>query len=351
VAPDLKYCTLSKRVAPLPDYLNRLLAVPRGEGAKLPGVLGTAWSCGQHLHALRFCVNELLPLLRSSGEAPRCCGPASLPLSSITFRRLEERGLELASHLKGLFLSLRIPEEPVRLAAVPCVISNGSAIPLSPAADGEARTSFIRVGGRRYVLRERETRPYAALLEELRRERERRTEEIIRGRPELERIASEFVGEVTSILDRCRPRNCGRYQLFFRDRDHQLQHSRGHWLLVRGPVASRVGAGTAFVGLQLVGSTRPQWLAVPPRPARTQDGFWAPDGWPLPGGICVGDRRQYEWLLSDRFTDAEAVEEWLDVGVILVTGRSALHQRLRATREVVLRGPLGPPSRRQIRPC
>jgi hypothetical protein len=350
VAPDLKYCTLSRRVAPLPDYLNQLLALPRDEVARLPGVLGTAWSCGQHLHALRFCVNELLPLLRSSGEAPRQCHEGSLSLSSITFRRLEERALELSSQLRGLFLPLCIPEEPARLPGVPCMISDGMVIPLSPVADGEARASFIRVGGRCYVPREREARRYAALLGELRRERERRTEEIIRGRPELSRMASQFVGEVTSILDRFGPRDCGGYRLFFRDRDHQLQHSRGHWLLVRGPVAHRMGAGNLFVGLHLIGRTRREWLAVPPSCSPTLQRFWAPDGLPVLGGPCVGVWEQYERLLSNWFTDAEAVVEWIDSGVIRISARSLLHQKRRAARgesprrrtAAVLRRPPGP---------
>ena len=350
-APELKSCAFSRRVAPLAHYLNRLLPVQQGEAAQLPGVLGTAWSYGRQLHLLRFCLNELLPLLRSSGEAPRQCDEGSLPISSIAFRKLEERALELSSQLRGLFLPLCIPEEPVRLPGVPCMISDGVVIPLSPAVDGEARASFIRVGGRRYVPREREARPYAVLLGELRRERERRTEEIIRGRPELSRMASEFVGEVTSILDRFGPRDCGGYQLFFRDRDHQLQHSRGNWFLVRGPVALRSGTGNVFVGIHLVGRTRQHWLAAPPRPSPMQEGFWAPGGWPLSGGICPGLPQQFERLCSDQFTDAEAVVEWLDAGVILVTGRSAFHQRLRAPLVVAPRGSGRALARKRARPC
>lgn len=349
-APDLKSCAFSRRVAPLAHYLNRLLPVQQGEAAQLPGVLGTAWSYARQLHLLRFCANQLLPLLRSSGEAPRQCDEGSLPISSITFRKLEERALELSSQLKGLFLPLFIPEEPVRLPGVPCMISDGVVIPLSPAADGEARASSIRVGGRCYVPREREARRYAALLGELRGERERRTEEIIRGRPELSRMASEFLGEVTSILDRFGPRDCGGYQLFFLDRDHQLQHSRGHWLLARGPVAHRMGAGNLFVGLHLIGRTRREWLAVPPSCSPTPQHFWAPDGWPVLGGPCVGVWEQYERLLSDWFTDAEAVVEWIDSGVIRISGRSLLHQKLRAARgesprrrtAALLRRPPGP---------
>jgi hypothetical protein len=47
----------------------------------------------------------------------------------------------------------------------------------------------------------------------------------------------------------------------------------------------------------------------------------------------MGSRKQYWRLLSDQFTDAEAVVEWLDASVILLTGRSELHRHLRASRE------------------
>jgi len=335
----------------LPGPLGMRRVPPQPADARLPGVLGEAGRCARQLQVLRFCVNELLPLLCSSGNEVRHCGPAAAPLSPIAFQSLERRGLELAPRLNELLHWIGTPEALARGLAAPCAITEGLVIPLSPVADAEPMGSFVEVGRRRYVLRLREARRYSDLLADLRREQERRAEEIVQQRSELSRMASELLADVKSILDRCGPRDCGGYQLFFQDRDHQLQHSRGQWLLIRGPVATRLSTGSAFVGLHLIGRTRREWLAVPPRPSPTQEGFWAPGGSPVLGGICVGDRGQYERLLSDRFTDAEAVQEWIDAGVILVTGRSALHQRLRAAPVVALRGPGRPLSRRPARPC
>jgi hypothetical protein len=44
----------------------------------------------------------------------------------------------------------------------------------------------------------------------------------------------------------------------------------------------------------------------------------------------MGGSAQYARLCSNEFSDAEAVVEWLDAGVILATGRSDYHRTLRA---------------------
>jgi hypothetical protein len=43
----------------------------------------------------------------------------------------------------------------------------------------------------------------------------------------------------------------------------------------------------------------------------------------------MGDERQYQRLYTGDFTEAEAAVQWTDAGVILVTGRSLLHQAWR----------------------
>ena len=159
-----------------------------------------------------------------------------------------------------------------------------------------------------------------------------------KSRRALTRTASQLLAEVKSILERCAPRDCGCYQLLYADREHQLQHSRGHWILIRGPLTRRKDRRTLFAGLRLTGRTRRDWLGVAPRPAVQPGEFWAPDGSPLQGGVCMGNPGQYSRLLSHQCTDAEAVVVWLDAGVILLTGRSELHRRLRAPREEHLPG-------------
>jgi hypothetical protein len=45
--------------------------------------------------------------------------------------------------------------------------------------------------------------------------------------------------------------------------------------------------------------------------------------------MCMGRPDQYRLLQSRRLTEAEAVIEWLDAGVVLATGRPELHRRWR----------------------
>jgi hypothetical protein len=203
-------------------------------------------------------------------------------------------------------------------------------IPLERIASGAPSGSFVTIRGERYALRTGEKRPLRNLLMELRREELRRAERILSDKPELIRAAREFLGDAKSILDRCRPRDYGRYQVFHHDRDHELQHSRGSWILVRGPVARRTGKGSLFVGLRITGTTRAKRLSVAPRPSATREDLWTPRGEPAQGGLCMGSLDQYRRLLSSAyFTDAEATVQWLDAGVILATGRSAFHHQWR----------------------
>jgi len=333
VAPGLSRLGESRQLGSLAPYLEALLLRAPAARAPLGGVLGEARNYGQHLRVLRFCINELMPLLRSAGGRSAHCGEDGLPLPRRTFQRLERRASELLLHLDSRLPPLASAEALAARVGVPCVICDGLVIPLSPVAPPTRPGSSVRLGGQRYVIRREEARPYRELLRDLRREQEHRIERNMVDRPELPRMASDFVGDVKSILDRCDSRDYGRYQLFHRDGDHQLQHSHGHWLLTRGPVARRVGRGKVYLGLHLVGRTRREWLAATPRPGATQGAFWGPGAVPLNRGICMGDRKQYLRLISDDFTDAEAVVEWLDAGVILVTGRSELHRSLRASRE------------------
>jgi hypothetical protein len=324
-----------RRVASLHEYLQGLLARrPSPGGAPVGGVLGEAWIQAQHLQVLRFCLNELTPHLRSHGGAPGGRGEGPLPLPQRTFERLDGWASEL---LGGLDLRLPPPgslEALGSLLKVPSMVLAGTLIPLSPIAAARRRGRPIAIGGTPYVRRDEEGRPFNEVLRELRQEQEqclqRRTMRYSRA---LTRMATQLLAEVKSVLRRCAPQDCGRYQLLYCDGEHQLQHSRGHWMLVRGPVKRRMDARTLFVGLHLAGRTRRDWLTLSPRAGAHPGDFWMPGGGPLRGGLCMGHPRQYTRLLTDHFTDAEAVVEWLDAGVILLTGRSELHRKLRAARE------------------
>jgi hypothetical protein len=314
----------------LSDFLRTVAARPQPAGALLGGVFDEARRYAQQLREIGFCVNELLPLLRSFGRAAAHCGEDLPRISSPEFERLEKRALELLRHLDRPLPPLESPDVVTAWLGAPCALVSGEVIPLERVASGARTGPFVTVRGDRYALREEERRPLRDLLLDVRREETRRAEQYLEAQPELRRIAAEFVGDAKSILHGCRPRDCGKYRIFHRDRDHQLQHSRGHWMLVRGPVARRTGKGNVFVGLPINGATRAKRLSVVPRPSPTLDGLWTPQGEPAQGRFCMGSFEQYRRLLSsDFFTDAEAVVQWLDAGVILATGRSVFHHQWR----------------------
>jgi hypothetical protein len=314
----------------LSNYVRTLAARPQPAGALLGGMLGEARSYAQQLGELEFCLKDLIPLLRSFGAAGAHCGEDAPRISAPTFERLRTRAVELRRHLDRPIPTLESPEVMAVQLGPPCAIVSGAVIPLERVTSGTPPGFSVTIGGDRYVLRTEKKRPLQGLLRDIRLETQRRAEQILMAEPELVRMATEFLGDVKSILDRFRPRNSGRYRLFHCDRDHQLQHSRGHWMLVRGPVERRMGKGSLFLGLPIKGPTRAERLAVVPRPSPTNEGLWTPRGEPAQGRFCVGSPQQYRRLRSSvYFTDAEAAVQWLDAGVILTTGRSAFHQRWR----------------------
>ena len=328
--PSLSGVAETRMLGSLEAYVHTVLARPQPAGARLGGVFGEVRRCGQQLYALRFCLNELLPLLRSSGTASGRGAYSPTPLSSTTFRGLEKQAAKLLRLLNRPSPPLESTEELAALLGTPCAVVGKEVIPLAPAVCASPGTSFVHVAGERYIPRVEGARPLRNLIGELRQEQRRRAQQQLKDQPELNQLATEFLAELKRILDRCGPRNCGPYEIFHRDADHQLQHCRGQWILVRGPVARRTEKGDIFVGLPLVGRTRPEWIAVPPRTRVAAGGFWGARGGALRGGICMGGSAQYARLCSNEFSDAEAVVEWLDAGVILATGRSDYHRTLRA---------------------
>jgi len=332
VAPVTSRPGQGRRVGSLHEYLQALLARRPSPGAPVGGVLGEAWTYAQHLQVLRFCLNELTPHLRSCGGESGGRRESTLPLPSRTFERLDRWAMELLRGLDGRLPPPGSLEALDALLKVPFVVSGGMVIPISPVAGTREPGLASALGGVHHLLRPEEARPFEEVLREVRLEQERCLQRSMRAQHALSRMASQLLAEVRFALERCAPHDCGRYQVLYRDREHQLQHSRGHWVLVRGPLTRRMDGQTLFAGLRLAGRTRRDWLGVAPRPGVQQGEFWAPDGSPLQGGVCMGNPGQYSRLLSHQFTDAEAVVEWLDAGVILLTGRSALHRHLRTPR-------------------
>jgi hypothetical protein len=309
--------------------VHTVLTRPNQTGARPGGVFGEARRYGQQINTLRFCINELMPLLRESRRSPERIAQCTEPIFDATFLRLDEQAKGLLGQLKLPPPELETSEELASLFGAPCAIVGNKLVPLKPVSGSTPKNSIACVAGTSYIPRTDGARPVQEVLEKLKHEHKRRVHQRLRDHPELNRMATDFLSELKRILDRRRLEDCGPYQVFHRDSDHQLQHCRGSWVLVRGPVANRVENGDLFVGLPLIGSKRREWIATYPNSSHSPRDFWGPRGGPTAGGMCMGDPVQYARLLAKDYTDAEAVVEWLDAGVIIATGRSRFHRRLR----------------------
>jgi hypothetical protein len=338
VAPTLDYDGEPRRVGPLSDYVGALAARANPPRARLGGVLGEAHSYGQQLEELAFCLNQLVPLLRTFKGLVAHREDDAPGISAQELQDLKRRATDLGRHLERPLPPVATAEALTRWLRVPCAVASGFVFPLERVARPAPAELHVRIDGDLYRLRVDGRRPLQEFTKAVRREAEVQAQQVLMGDAALVRMALRFLDEVKRILNRYRPQVGERYLVLHHDRYHQLQHRFGHWALIRGPVERRTGNGAVFIGLHVHGCSRRDRLSLAPRPVPTQEGFWTPNGDPLHGGICMGDRRQYVRLLSDRFTDAEAVVEWLDAGTILVSGRSDLHRNFRAERASRLRG-------------
>jgi hypothetical protein len=325
-------------MGPVSAHLEVLAGRPRPSDALLGGVLGEALSIAKQIDEMFFCLEEVMPLLRSLGESPPSGDPDPGPDLAQESREVGARAAELREGIERLVPQLDSGEVLAARLGLPCAILNREVIPLQRVAAAPLEHGAT-IDDVHYRLCVESSLPFAEFLRVGRQEASRRAHRVLAANPGLTKMATEFLDEARAIVARCQPKKRARYELVYRDRDHQLQHSRGHWILVRGPVARRSGQGRVYVGLPIRGKTREERLRAGPHPASTLAGLWTPRGVPARGGFCMGSGGQYRRLLSPRFSEAEAVVQWLDAGVILATGRSDFHRqwRRRAGRRSVAR--------------
>lgn len=213
---------------------------------------------------------------------------------------------------------------------VPSALTLGMVIPLEPAVGAPPwKPHDIIIEGNLYRPCLNRARPLSEVIEEIEKViREKQDTEGTTGDVDRE-AAKALLDDVENIIRRFEPVNVGRYRVVYKDRFHQVQYNRGSFVLVRGPVNMRNGPGQLYIGLHILGIIQRKWLATSPRGCRRLQDFWMPNGLPATGGMCVGNKNQYRRLLSSGLTDSEAIVQWIDAGVILATGISALHRQLR----------------------
>jgi hypothetical protein len=126
--------------------------------------------------------------------------------------------------------------------------------------------------------------------------------------------------------------DAGRSKIVYQDPNHQLLYNQGHFVLVRGPLSLKDGTGRVFVGLNILGVIKNQCLATPPRVAKSLEELWTADGLHSTGGMCMGDKKQYDRLRMPTLKNEEALVQWLDAGALLATRTPAFHDKWRKQR-------------------
>jgi hypothetical protein len=226
-----------------------------------------------------------------------------------------------------------------KIFGVPCAVIRGDVVSLEQIEASSTGGQTVSMLGKHYRLRFDKRRSLSGVVARV----DVETNSLLsRETSDLKAqtlLVTELARGTQTIINRLKVTTLRCCDVIYSDQLHQLYHARGHFLLARGPLTKRDQCVRIHVGLPINGKTRNQYLMANPRvTARSQD-FWTPAGaLQERGNLCMGRREQYRRLLStDLFSDAEAVVQWLDAGVILATGKSIFHSRCRKSRRMLKR--------------
>jgi len=322
------------------------------QAARIPNLchesphLVKAHGIASQLYAIRFCLTELLDALQSGqSHSPKSltASPgidrllAKLTRSVKSFQQQSPR----TTFISSIACEFRDQFQP------PCAVLDGQVVPLTEVSSSAHRGERVRVGEQYFRLRHKRAKTLQSAIGAI---RERVTTDNQANSSCLSDVtasADRVTTDATQLFSSCPSTDQGPYRVMFEDDFHQLQHNHlGDFMLVRGPVQHRLVEEELCVGLSIYGKSRQQILAISPTVAPGRGEFWTPEGRPFLNPVCMGSPKQYHHLRSQQFTDAEAVVQWLDAGVIVATSRPEYHQMCtgespdlhRARRQILLRG-------------
>jgi hypothetical protein len=321
----------TRRVGPLSSYMSTLLKGAPRMAAPRDHPLTEARRYVLQTSEFSLCLTELLPLLRSwSGQEGN--GAEGVRGIMQLCRELQDRAAGLERRLKAPSLTHESMSLLEKELGNPCAIVGRAVIPLERVSRPGPMDLNITLDGGHYRYCLRGSRELGHILAGANAAAQRQAYQALMADAELSAMAAAFVSDSKSLLNRFHPENRGKYLVLHQDQHHQLQHNGGYWVLGRGPLRCRATTESVYVGLHIRGRTRAERLVTVPRPTHRPDDLWTKHGEPARGGLCVGERSQFSWLLSERVTDAEAIVFWLDAGVVLATGQSDFHRLWRAQR-------------------
>jgi len=292
------------------------------------GILAKAWEHVYRTNELQFCIGRLIPYLKfleTGNEDSMLCSSDLEQMLSDVGRRAEC----LQEHLKHQSLQPISTDRLQEIFCTPCLVKLPCVIPLEPVGVMNSVPKSISV---RYTHSVNRVKPLDKVIAEV--EEEIRKEANCGGT--INRVdnqeAMALMQDIDNIINKLQPLDAGHYKVIYFDRHHQLLYNCGRFVLVRGPVTHIRASQRFYVGLNIVGKTRREMFKIRPRVCKSPHELWTPDGIPTKGSMCMGNSQQYQRLFTDKLTDEEAVVEWLDTGVILSTGISALHRQRRQSK-------------------
>jgi hypothetical protein len=281
---------------------------------------------------LRFCLTDLIECLAPQGVRavpPMSCGGEI----GAAFNKVARNAAVLQSGNCRRTIERSIADELMKRIRPPCGISDGKVFPLIEETAPKGLERLVHMDGKYFAADLAQARSLEGVCREIW-ESAARTERFGAEEDGVRAIARTLVADVEALLNLYGAAKRGACQIVYKDRIHELQHNgRGEFMLIRGPVEHRVRREAVFVGLPIRGKTRRQMLSVAPIVAREANAFWAPQGTRAMRPMCMGQSRQYRHLMTQQFSDAEAVVQWLDAGVIVATGRPGYHAVLRQRTE------------------
>ena len=277
----------------------------------------------QH-YAIRFCLNDLFNTLKSR---------QSLNEQDEFLHERARLFSSLASHIRAFrrnspsnIVETNIADEFRKHFLPPCAIDAESIAPLKEVPAMSSKEECFRIGDQYFRLNNKRSQPLNEAIEAI------KTRALANGQaagPKLTRtteLAKTVLADLSQLFSTYSGSDHGTYRVIHTDPCHELQHNaRGDFVLVQGPVQHRLAAGKLCIGLAIQGKSRQQMLHVSPTTAPNREKFWTEEGLPQTNAICMGRPMQYRHLNSQQYTDAEAVIQWLDAGVIVATARPEYH--------------------------
>jgi hypothetical protein len=284
------------------------------------------------IEELKFVINELIPYLRALD-----IGDKSIIANSQQLEEALGNTVRKANNLRCCLESKALqpisPQTLQKIFGVPCAVLEGKVMPLQAVTTPCGQVD-VTINGIRYRLHLDQVRQLKQVLLNI--------EKAIRnglsncdgiGSVEREAAASLLL-DINNLIILFRPVDKEHYKVIYHDRYHQVHYGRGYFVLVRGPVYNRITRRVIYAALNITVKMRGRWLTVGPHCSDRAQGFWTAAGIPTPGGMCMGKPQQYRQLRRQGcFTDAEAIVQWMDAGVIIATGTTAFHKAWRARRQ------------------